>query len=247
LFDVLCALASGCTVTGQGVSLHAIISSRVEVNSCAKPWSDVLAATGKEVRLVLVGPPASGKGTAAADIMKERQGVCHVAIGDLLRAAAATDTPLGRKIKPILERGELVPDEVTLSLLKEHLGSPACQGGFILDGFPRSLSQAQQLDAVLGEANQSLDGVIQFKVPDSVLEERMAGRRIHPASGRIYHVTWRPPHCPGKDDVTGDPLVQRSDDTPEALKRRLAVYRSQTKPVVEYYAEQGLLHLYRAG
>ena len=196
----------------------------------------------KTTNLVLVGPPGSGKGTQAP-IIKEQYNLCHLATGDLLRAAIKSGSEMGKMAKKVIDAGALVSDDIVVGIVKENVKTPDCKNGFILDGFPRTVKQAEALDAMLkSESLGKIDQVIEFKVPDEVLVERICGRLIHKPSGRSYHKT-NPkfmPKVPGKDDVTGEPLMKRSDDTEEALRKRLVAFHSQTKPVVDYYSKQGL-------
>jgi len=189
---------------------------------------------------VFLGPPGSGKGTQGA-ALRQRFSICHLATGDILRAAVAAGTAMGLKAKPIMDRGELVPDDVMIGVIAEALDKPECHHGFVLDGFPRTLPQAEQLDSVLAVRKQCLNSVVEFKIDDSVLLDRIAGRLVHAASGRTYHVRTHPPKVAGKDDVTGEPLEKRKDDTEEVLKRRLDAYHKSTKPLLGYYAAKGVL------
>jgi len=190
--------------------------------------------------IILVGPPGSGKGTQAP-IIKEKYSLCHLATGDLLRAAVAAGTEMGKKAKAVMESGGLVSDDIVIGIIKDGVGSPDCAKGFILDGFPRTVVQAEKLDEMLeSEKLGKIASVIEFKVPDSILVERICGRLIHPASGRSYHEKFAPPKVPGVDDETGEPLVKRKDDNAETLTKRLGAFHAQTKPVVDYYAKQGL-------
>jgi len=190
--------------------------------------------------IILIGPPGSGKGTQAP-IIKEKYSLCHLATGDLLRAAVAAGSEMGKKAKAVMESGGLVSDDIVVGIIKENIKTPDCEKGFILDGFPRTTVQAEKLDEMLVEQRVGkIHNVLEFKVPDEVLVERICGRLIHLASGRSYHVKFHPPKVEGKDDVTGEPLMKRKDDNEEALKKRLGDFHSQTKPVVDYYAKQGL-------
>ncbi|KIH90731.1 adenylate kinase [Sporothrix brasiliensis 5110] len=193
-----------------------------------------------EVRMILIGPPGAGKGTQAPKI-KEKFGCCHLATGDMLRSQVAKKTPLGREAKKIMDQGGLVSDDIVIGMIKEELNTnPECKGGFILDGFPRTVPQAEGLDAMLRERKQTLQHAVELQIDDALLVARITGRLVHPASGRSYHKLFNPPKKEMTDDVTGEPLIQRSDDNAEALKKRLATYHAQTAPVVEYYRKTGI-------
>jgi len=190
--------------------------------------------------IVLIGPPGSGKGTQAP-IIKEKYDLCHLATGDLLRAAVTAGTEMGKKAKAVMESGGLVSDDIVVGIIKDNIKTPECKKGFILDGFPRTTEQAKTLDSMLvSERVGKIDAVLEFKVPDEILVERICGRLIHAASGRSYHVKFAPPKVEGKDDITGEPLMKRKDDNESTLRNRLNAFHSQTKPVVDYYAKQGL-------
>jgi adenylate kinase len=182
------------------------------------------------MRLILLGAPGAGKGTQAAFI-KERFGIPQISTGDMLRAAVKAGTPLGLQAKKVMDSGALVSDDIILGLVKERIAQPDCAAGFLFDGFPRTIVQADALKA----AGVKLDYVLEIDVPDSAIVERMSGRRVHVASGRTYHARFNPPRVAGVDDVTGEPLIQRVDDQEETVKKRLAVYAQQTRPLVEYY------------
>eukprot|EP00345_Euplotes_harpa_P015268 CAMPEP_0168334392 /NCGR_PEP_ID=MMETSP0213-20121227/10238_1 /TAXON_ID=151035 /ORGANISM="Euplotes harpa, Strain FSP1.4" /LENGTH=244 /DNA_ID=CAMNT_0008339023 /DNA_START=21 /DNA_END=755 /DNA_ORIENTATION=- len=190
--------------------------------------------------IILVGPPGSGKGTQAPRI-KDDLCLCHLATGDLLRNAVAKGTEIGKKAKEIMEKGELVPDQMVIDLIEGALEWPECERGVLLDGFPRTVPQAEALDGMFAGKGKSVDHVIEFRVDDEVLVERIAGRRVHPASGRSYHLKFNPPKVEGRDDVTGDPLIHRSDDTEEVLRKRMESYHKSTSPILEYYSKKGLL------
>jgi adenylate kinase len=183
------------------------------------------------MRLILLGPPGAGKGTQAAFIT-EKFGIPQISTGDMLRAAVKAQTPLGIEAKKVMDAGGLVSDEIIIGLVRDRLQQPDCQAGYLFDGFPRTIPQADALK----HANVKLDYVIEIAVPEENIIERMSGRRVHPASGRTYHVTFNPPKTPDTDDITGEPLVQRDDDKEETVRHRLAVYRDQTSPLVQYYS-----------
>lgn len=184
------------------------------------------------MRLILIGPPGAGKGTQAAFI-KERFGIPQISTGDMLRAAVKAGTELGKAAKVIMDQGGLVSDDIIIGLVKERLTQDDCKKGFLFDGFPRTIPQAQALQA----AGVPIDFVLEIAVPDAEIVERMSGRRIHPASGRSYHIKYNPPKVEGKDDVTGEPLVQRDDDKEEVVMKRLAVYHQQTEALVKFYSD----------
>jgi adenylate kinase len=182
------------------------------------------------MRLILLGPPGAGKGTQAAAIAREF-GIPQISTGDMLRAAAKAGTPLGLEAKKVMDAGRLVSDDIIVGLVKERLRQPDCARGYLFDGFPRTLPQADAMKA----AAVRIDHVLEIDVPDEEILTRMTGRRVHPGSGRVYHVEFNPPRVEGKDDLTGEALLQRDDDKPETVKERLRVYRSQTRPLVDYY------------
>jgi adenylate kinase len=182
------------------------------------------------MRLVLLGPPGAGKGTQAGFI-RERFGIPQISTGDMLRAAVKDGTALGVAAKKVMDAGQLVSDDIIIGLVKERLKQPDCARGYLFDGFPRTIPQAEAMKA----ARLHLDCVLEIDVPDEEIIARMSGRRVHPASGRSYHVTFNPPRVEGRDDVTGEPLVQREDDREDTVRKRLEVYRAQTRPLVDYY------------
>jgi adenylate kinase len=184
------------------------------------------------MRLVLLGPPGAGKGTQAAFI-KERYKIPQISTGDMLRAAIVAGTPLGLAAKRVMDTGALVSDDVIIGLVKERLRSPDTASGYLFDGFPRTIPQAEAMQ----EAGVGLDYVLEIDVPQGDIIERMSGRRVHPSSGRVYHVKFNPPKIEGKDDVTGEPLIQRDDDKEETVRKRLGVYRDQTSALVGYYSK----------
>lgn len=190
--------------------------------------------------VILIGPPGSGKGTQAPKIRDELC-ICHLATGDLLRNAVSKGTDIGKKAKSIMEKGELVPDQMVVDLIEGALEWPECERGVLLDGFPRTVAQAETLDKMFDKRNKKVDHVLEFKVDEDILADRITGRRVHPASGRSYHVKNNPPKVEGKDDVTGEPLIHRNDDTEEVLKKRMASYHKSTSPILKYYQEKNLL------
>ncbi|HUH88642.1 MAG TPA: adenylate kinase [Pusillimonas sp.] len=184
------------------------------------------------MRLILLGPPGAGKGTQAAFIT-EKFGIPQISTGDMLRAAVKAQTPLGIEAKKIMDTGGLVSDDLIIGLVRDRLKQPDCENGYLFDGFPRTIPQADALK----EADIGLDFVVEIVVPDENIIERMSGRRVHPASGRSYHVSFNPPKTPDVDDITGEPLVQRDDDREETVRHRLSVYQDQTRPLVGYYSD----------
>ena len=183
------------------------------------------------MRLILLGAPGAGKGTQATFIC-QKFGIPQISTGDMLRAAVKAGTPLGQQADAIMKSGGLVSDDLIINLVKERIAQPDCAKGFLFDGFPRTIPQADAMKA----AGVALDYVVEIDVPFDAIIERMSGRRSHPASGRTYHVKFNPPKVEGKDDVTGEPLIQREDDKEETVKKRLDVYSAQTRPLVEYYS-----------
>lgn len=197
-------------------------------------------STVPSTRSILIGPPGCGKGTQAP-IIKQSRCVCHLATGDMLREAIANKTEVGLKAKDIMESGGLVPDEIVVAIIKDAVQQPQCQKGFLLDGFPRTLGQAQALDSMLEQQGESIDQVVAFDIPDSVLLDRVEGRLVHPGSGRSYHIRNNPPKVPMKDDQTGEPLIQRQDDNAAALGNRLGKFHEMTAPVLDYYKKRQIL------
>ena len=192
------------------------------------------------MNVIMIGPPGSGKGTQGPKI-KDDLCICHLATGDMLRAAVKAGTELGKVADGIMKRGELVPDDLVVGLIKDNLSEPECERGILLDGFPRNSTQAEKLDTMFAENNRKIDKVLEFKVDEDVLAERIVGRRIHQASGRSYHLKFNPPKIEGKDDITGEPLMHRKDDTREALTARMASYHKSTTPVLDYYRSRNVL------
>ena len=182
------------------------------------------------MRVILLGAPGAGKGTQARFIT-EKFGIPQISTGDMLRAAVKAGTPLGLQVKDVMDSGGLVSDEIIIALIKERLAEPDCANGFLFDGFPRTIPQAEALKA----AGIKLDHVVEISVDDEEIVSRMSGRRVHPASGRVYHTEHNPPKVAGKDDETGEELIQREDDKEETVRHRLSVYHAQTKPLVDFY------------
>ena len=182
------------------------------------------------MRLILLGPPGAGKGTQAGFIT-EAYGIPQISTGHMLRAAIKAGTPLGLAAKKVMDAGTLVSDDIIVGLVRERLAAPDCAKGYLFDGFPRTIPQAEAMK----NANVGIDYVLEIDVPDAAIVERMSGRRVHIASGRTYHVKFNPPKVAGKDDVTGETLIQREDDSEETVKKRLQVYHAQTEPLVDYY------------
>lgn len=182
------------------------------------------------MKLILLGAPGAGKGTQA-NYIKEKYGIPQISTGDMLRAAVKAGTPLGVAAKKIMDAGGLVSDDIIINLVKERIKEADCAKGFLFDGFPRTLPQAEAMK----QAGVAIDYVVEVDVPDNEIIKRMSGRRVHTASGRTYHIVFNPPKVQGKDDVTGEDLVQRPDDAEETVKKRLSVYHEQTKPLVAYY------------
>ena len=185
------------------------------------------------MRLVLLGCPGVGKGTQAKFI-KEKFNIVQISTGDMLRTAINAMTPLGMQVKQIMDEGQLVSDPIMIELVKARVQEPDCVNGFLLDGFPRTLPQAESLH----QNHVHLDYIVEIKVPDEELVKRLSGRRVHLGSGRVYHIEHNPPKHPGKDDVTGEDLIQRVDDHEETIRKRLSVYHQQTEPLVKYYINQ---------
>jgi adenylate kinase len=184
------------------------------------------------MRLILLGAPGAGKGTQAAYIC-QKFGIPQISTGDMLRTAVKAGTAMGMAAKKVMDAGGLVSDDIIIGLVKERIAQPDCAAGFLFDGFPRTIPQAEAMKT----AGVKLDAVLEIDVPDSAIIERMSGRRVHVASGRTYHVAFNPPKVAGKDDLTGEDLIQRDDDKEETVRKRLEVYQSQTRPLVAYYSD----------
>ncbi|ERI51390.1 adenylate kinase [Pseudomonas sp. AOB-7] len=184
------------------------------------------------MRVILLGAPGAGKGTQARYIT-EKFGIPQISTGDMLRAAVKAGTELGLKAKSVMDAGGLVSDDLIINLVKERIAQPDCAKGFLFDGFPRTIPQAEAMK----EAGVTIDNVVEIAVDDEEIVKRLSGRRVHPASGRVYHTEYNPPKVAGKDDVSGEDLVQREDDKEETVRHRLSVYHSQTKPLVDFYQQ----------
>lgn len=184
------------------------------------------------MRIILLGGPGAGKGTQA-NYIKDRYGIPQISTGDMLRAAVKAGTPLGLEAKKIMDAGGLVSDDIILGLVKERIQQPDCQKGFLLDGFPRTIPQAEAVK----QQGIKIDSVVEIDVDDEEIIKRMSGRRVHTASGRTYHVVFNPPKKPDTDDVTGEPLIQRDDDKEDTVRKRLKVYHEQTEPLIDYYSK----------
>ncbi|KAG0673592.1 adenylate kinase [Pichia californica] len=192
------------------------------------------------LRMVLIGPPGAGKGTQAPNL-KEKFCACHLATGDMLRSQVSKGTPLGIAAKKIMDQGGLVSDEIMVGMIQSELNNnPECKNGFILDGFPRTIPQAEKLDSMLIDMKKPLQKAVELKIDDELLVARITGRLVHPSSGRSYHKLFNPPKVAMTDDITGEPLIQRSDDNVDALKKRLVTYHQQTEPIVDYYKKNGI-------
>ena len=183
------------------------------------------------MRLILLGCPGAGKGTQAK-LIQQQFGIPQISTGDILRAAIAADNELGRKVKAVVEAGQLVSDEIMIELVKQRLMQSDCQQGFLLDGFPRTIAQAKALATIT-----DIDYIVDIDVPDDEIVSRLTGRRIHPGSGRIYHLAHNPPKVEDKDDITGEPLIQRVDDSEATVRNRLKIYHEQTEPLQAYYQQ----------
>ncbi|MBP0458095.1 adenylate kinase [Streptomyces montanisoli] len=193
------------------------------------------------MRIVLVGPPGAGKGTQAAYLAKNLS-IPHISTGDLFRANISQGTPLGKQAKQFIDAGDLVPDSVTIGMARERMAQPDAVGGFLLDGFPRNVAQAEALDAALGEDDLALDAVLDLEVPEDEVVKRIAGRRIcRNDSSHVFHVSYNPPKRDGVCDACGGELYQREDDNEDTVRKRLEIYHTQTEPIIDYYKAQGLV------
>lgn len=193
------------------------------------------------MKIILLGPPGAGKGTQA-EMLAKKLFLPHISTGDMFRAAISAGTELGLQAKLYMDQGRLVPDEVTIGTIKDRIAQPDCREGFLLDGFPRTLPQAEALSQLLGDQELKIDAVINITVPDETLVERLSGRRICRQCGAIYHLLYSPPEQDGICDTCGGELYQRDDDTEDTVRSRLAVYHSRTAPLIDYYRAQGVLH-----
>lgn len=185
------------------------------------------------MKLIILGPPGAGKGTQA-DFIAARFGVPKISTGDMLRSAVKQGSPLGREAKRIMDSGGLVSDDIIMGLIEERLKAPDCQSGYLFDGFPRTIGQAEALE----NQGVAVDAVLELRVEDEAIVSRMSGRRVHPGSGRTYHLIYNPPRQPGVDDESGEPIIQRDDDKEETVRRRLEVYHEQTSPLIDFYQER---------
>ncbi|KAJ1023477.1 hypothetical protein NDA16_003094 [Ustilago loliicola] len=242
--DTISAGSSASTELSYLKSLVSQLNDKISQleSKASSAVSSITGGSQEGVRMILIGPPGAGKGTQAPKILEKFNNcVCHLATGDMLREQVSKQTELGKMAKKIMDQGGLVSDEIMVSMIKDQLETnPACKAGFILDGFPRTTPQAEKLDGMLKEKNQKLDHAVELKINDNLLISRITGRLVHPASGRSYHKEFNPPKKPMTDDVTGEPLIQRSDDNAETLKKRLSTYHAQTAAVTDYYRKQGI-------
>ena len=194
----------------------------------------------KNIHIILLGPPGCGKGTQAQKLIREF-GFVQLSTGDMLRAAISKGTEIGMQAKSIIDKGELVSDELVIGIVRDRIFSTECECGYMLDGFPRTLAQAEKLDQILSDRNQKIDIVFRLCVPDDMAIRRIAGRRFHITSGRSYNIEFNPPKIEGRDDITGEKLVQREDDKEEIVQSRLNTYHELTEPLVRYYQKQGII------
>ncbi|MGK5093492.1 adenylate kinase [Deltaproteobacteria bacterium TL4] len=192
------------------------------------------------MRLILLGPPGSGKGTQAQNIIRDYH-IVQLSTGDMLRAAVTSGSEVGRQAKAAMDAGKLVSDEIVVNIIRERIQQSDCKKGYLLDGFPRNVMQAQKLDEMLLKNNEKIDQVVSLAVDDTTVIKRISGRRVHSGSGRSYHIEFNPPKVAGKDDVTGEDLIQRDDDNEATVKGRLETYHQQTKPLIQYYGDRGNL------
>ena len=193
------------------------------------------------MRIMLIGPPGGGKGTQAKFI-EESLSIPQISTGDMLRENVKNGTPLGKEAKEFMNNGELVPDNVILNMMKKRLLEDDCANGYILDGFPRTIPQAEGLTSLLSDIDQELDLVVLLDLKDDIIVQRMGGRRVHPDSGRVYHIEYNPPKVDNKDDITGEDLIIRPDDQEDTVRKRLDVYHEQTAPLISYYNEKSILN-----
>lgn len=191
------------------------------------------------MNLIFLGPPGAGKGTQAK-LLQEREGIPQISTGDILRTAMAMETALGRPAKTYVDRGELVPDDVMIGIIEERLAQPDARRGFVLDGFPRTLAQAQALDRMLGERGRAIDAVICFRISDASIMRRLTGRRVCRKAAHIYHLKYSPPQVAGRCDLDGSELYQREDDKPQTVRNRLQIYRREIEPLVAFYQVRGI-------
>ena len=194
----------------------------------------------KNIHIILLGPPGCGKGTQAQKLIREF-GLVHLSTGDMLRAAISKGTEIGMQAKSIIDKGELVSDKIVIGIVRDRIFSTECECGYMLDGFPRTLAQAEKLDQILSDRNQKIDVVLRLCVPDDMAIRRIAGRRFHITSGRSYNIEFNPPKIEGRDDISGEKLVQREDDKEEIVQSRLNTYHELTEPLVRYYQKKGIL------
>ena len=216
------------------------MAAQAVASPSTRPYTKLNLERGKPVNVVLMGPPGAGKGTQAGTVARLVD-IAHVASGDLLRDVIKQDTETGRRVRSFVDRGELVPDELTVGIVMNRLSAPDCQNGFILDGFPRTVAQAKTLEDRLVSEGRHLDRVIDLVVPEDVLLARLSGRWLCRDCHSSYHVLFSPPTTPGVCDRCGGPLYQRPDDTLETAKRRLEIYEQDTRPVLDYYRDAGIL------
>ena len=198
------------------------------------------------MKILLLGPPGGGKGTQSEFLMSKFN-IPQISTGDMLRAHVKNETTLGKKAKEFMDKGELVTDSLILDMMEVRFQEKDCENGFILDGFPRTIKQAEGLDELFQKTNQKLDYVLVIDVEDDEIVSRMGGRRMHPESGRVYHVKYNPPKNEGKDDVTNEPLIIRDDDKEETVRNRLKVYHEQTSPIIDFYEKKGILKKFVGG